>query len=154
VEVDGEGTRILGRKSDLIIVGGKKVFPGEVEKAIVELPQRRDAKVWGEEQALTGQLVCAAVVANVPIADEEALRITRRHCNSNLARYEVPVKVNGLPESRVGFGPQNESSTEGGFVIRNLIASYFSAFALSKVRAGPRWSDQQPQCRGIEERRE
>lgn len=102
VEVDGEWMRILGRQSDLIIVGGEKVFPVEVEETILELPQFREAKVWGEKQTLIGQIVCAAVVANTPIGDDKALRVIRSHCRSKLARHKVPVKVCVSPESLVG----------------------------------------------------
>lgn len=93
VEVDGEWIRILGRESDLIIVGGEKVFPAEVEQTILQLPQFREARVWGEKHALTGQIVCAAVVADTPLGDDEALQLIRRHCASKLARYKIPVKV-------------------------------------------------------------
>jgi acyl-CoA synthetase (AMP-forming)/AMP-acid ligase II len=103
VEVDGEWIRILGRQSDLIIVGGEKVFPAEVEETILELPQFQEAKVWGEKHALIGQIVCAAVVvAKSAIGDDEALRIIRSHCGSKLARYKVPVKVCVSQESLVG----------------------------------------------------
>jgi long-chain acyl-CoA synthetase len=34
VEVDGEYIKILGRKSELINVGGEKVYPAEVESVI------------------------------------------------------------------------------------------------------------------------
>ena len=36
VEVDGEYIRILGRKSEIINVGGEKVYPQEVEDVILE----------------------------------------------------------------------------------------------------------------------
>ena len=36
VEQSGEFVRILGRRSEVINVGGQKVFPAEVETALLE----------------------------------------------------------------------------------------------------------------------
>ena len=41
VEVDGEWIRILGRESEIINVGGSKVYPAEVESVLLELDERR-----------------------------------------------------------------------------------------------------------------
>ncbi len=59
VEVDGEWLRILGRKSEIINVGGNKVFPMEVENALLELDNVEDVAVRGEPNPLTGQVVVA-----------------------------------------------------------------------------------------------
>jgi acyl-coenzyme A synthetase/AMP-(fatty) acid ligase len=93
VEVDGEYLRILGRDSDLINVGGKKVYPAEVEAAIQELPEVIEAIVYGERNALTGQIVAARVWAR-PETDETALRRRiRQHAASRLEAFKVPVRV-------------------------------------------------------------
>ncbi len=54
VEVDGDWLRILGRDSDLINVAGQKVYPAEVEQAILDLDNIRDVAVFGEPHALLG----------------------------------------------------------------------------------------------------
>ena len=46
VEVQGEYLRILGRQSDLINVGGQKVFPAEVESVLQEDENVKDALVY------------------------------------------------------------------------------------------------------------
>lgn len=61
VEVEGEYLRVLGRQSDLIIIGGEKVYPAEVEDLIAEMDGVLDVVVTGEANALTGQIVRAKV---------------------------------------------------------------------------------------------
>jgi acyl-coenzyme A synthetase/AMP-(fatty) acid ligase len=92
VMVDGEWVQILGRKSDLIIVGGEKVYPAEVEDAIIEVEDVVDAVVRHEAHPLTGQIVCALVqVKNTKKA--EISKMIRKHCRSKLEPYKVPVKI-------------------------------------------------------------
>jgi acyl-CoA synthetase (AMP-forming)/AMP-acid ligase II len=93
VEVDGEWLRILGRDSDLINVGGQKVYPAEVEQAILELDNIRDVVVCGERHPLLGQAVVARVSTVEPEpADLLKLRI-RRGLAGRLAAFMLPTKV-------------------------------------------------------------
>jgi acyl-CoA synthetase (AMP-forming)/AMP-acid ligase II len=90
---DGEWFRILGRITDLINVGGQKVYPAEVEDVILSQPNIDDVVVTGEKHALLGQIVVARVrlAANEPM-DVLRLRI-RKACSARLAAYKVPAKV-------------------------------------------------------------
>ena len=54
VEVDGEYIRILGRKSELINVGGEKVYPAEVESVIQMHGRRRRSGREREPHPMTG----------------------------------------------------------------------------------------------------
>lgn len=90
VETDGEYFRILGRKAELINVGGEKVFPQEVEAVILELPEVAEATVWGAPNPITGQIVCARVRPRTGKLD---IRAIRAHCASRLERYKVPLKI-------------------------------------------------------------
>lgn len=93
VEVDGDWFRILGRVTDLINVGGQKVYPAEVEDVILALPNIDDVVVTGEKHALLGNIV----VAKVRLKEEEpmdALRARiRKACLARLAAFKVPAKV-------------------------------------------------------------
>jgi acyl-CoA synthetase (AMP-forming)/AMP-acid ligase II len=93
VEVDGEYFRILGRKSEIINVGGEKVYPAEVESVIQLMPGVKEVSVVGEANAMTGQIV----VARVRLSSSESLsdfrRRMRAHCAPLLARYKIPQKV-------------------------------------------------------------
>jgi acyl-CoA synthetase (AMP-forming)/AMP-acid ligase II len=93
VEQKGEYFRILGRDSELINVGGEKVFPAEVEQAIEELDNIGAVVVFGEKHPLMGNIVCAKVnlIATEPLKDLK-VRITK-HCKARLEPYKVPMKV-------------------------------------------------------------
>jgi long-chain acyl-CoA synthetase len=93
VEQDGEYLKILGRDSDLINVGGQKVYPAEVETVILELPEVADAAVYGERNMLTGNIVCADVTTAGEV-DPNALRLKiKQHCAATLQAYMVPVRI-------------------------------------------------------------
>ncbi len=99
VEQDGEWLRILGRDSDLINVGGEKVFPAEVETVIEALPEVIECAVSGEEHPLMGNVVVAKVRLNEDLDQAEAKRLIRAHCKGKLARHAIPVKVLVTSES-------------------------------------------------------
>jgi long-chain acyl-CoA synthetase len=93
VEVDGEWLRILGRESEIINVGGSKVYPAEVEDALLEIEGVTDAAVHGEPHPITGQIVVAIVVLDrdEPVA---AFKVRMRQAlNDRLPSFKVPAKV-------------------------------------------------------------
>ncbi len=93
VEVDGEYFRILGRKSDIINVGGQKVYPAEVESIILELDNISEATVFGEKNVIMGNIVCAKVkLIEVEDKQQLAARI-KKYCREKLENYKVPVKI-------------------------------------------------------------
>jgi len=59
VEVDGDYIKILGRKSELINVGGEKVYPQEVESVIQEIENVAEVRVYKEKNSIIGNIVCA-----------------------------------------------------------------------------------------------
>ncbi|MFX0538418.1 o-succinylbenzoate--CoA ligase [Ornithinimicrobium sp. Y1847] len=62
--LDGDGRlTVLGRLDDVIITGGHKVEPSDVETALRALPEIQDALVLGIEDAEWGQVVGALLVA-------------------------------------------------------------------------------------------
>jgi long-chain acyl-CoA synthetase len=97
VEVDGEYLKILGRTSEIINVGGEKVYPAEVESIIKEMQTVADVTVFGEKNPITGNIVCADVLPAFRVTDasrKEFIGNLKRHCRQNLQGYKVPVKVN------------------------------------------------------------
>jgi len=100
VEQQGDYLKILGRQSDLINVGGQKVYPAEVETTILELSEVVDAVVYGERHVLTGKIVCADIIA-VNNVDTTSLRQKiKRHCAAKLQPFMVPVRIN-FPEQGI-----------------------------------------------------
>ncbi|MGQ0576689.1 MAG: ANL family adenylate-forming protein [Pseudonocardia sp.] len=93
VEVDGEWLRILGRRSEIINVGGEKVYPAEVEGVLLELPGVAEVVVYGEANAITGKLVAARVRLEAPEPPGEFRRRMTAFCRDRLARYKIPQKI-------------------------------------------------------------
>ena len=93
VEVDDEFVRFMGRESEVINVGGEKVYPAEVESVIQEMDYVSEATVYGEENAIIGNIVCARVRLS---RDEDSRGFAsrlREYCRTRLQPYKVPVKV-------------------------------------------------------------
>ena len=99
VEVNGPYIRILGRESDLINVGGEKVYPIEVENVLLELDNVREATVWGQASPVTGQVVAARVSLEQPEAQDALERRVHQFCRQRLAAYKIPVFVDMVKDT-------------------------------------------------------
>jgi acyl-CoA synthetase (AMP-forming)/AMP-acid ligase II len=93
VETNGEFLRILGRESELINVGGQKVFPAEVEGTLLECELVEEAIVYGERHPLTGKIVCADIQLRGAHDENEARRRIKRFCAERLEPFKAPVKI-------------------------------------------------------------
>lgn len=93
VEVDGDHFRILGRDSELINVGGEKVYPTEVESAILEMDNVADVVVYKEPSAIVGNIVCARVALEHPEDPRQFSRRLKAFCATKLERFKVPSRV-------------------------------------------------------------
>ena len=93
VETKGEYLKILGRTSEIINVGGDKVYPQEVENIILQIENIADATVYGEKNPILGSIVCCKVSL---IKKEEKRSVKDRiksFCDSKLEKFKVPVKI-------------------------------------------------------------
>jgi len=93
VQVDGEYFRILGRKSELINVGGEKVYPQEVESIILQAPNIADATVYGEKNPLIGNIVCAKISVLEPENSKDLSQRIKKFCRERMPSFKVPVKI-------------------------------------------------------------
>ena len=100
--VDGDYIRILGRDSDLINVGGEKVYPAEVESLLLGADNVIDAYAYGRQNPLTGQVVVAEVVLREAEPPLELRRRLRQYCAGKLERYKIPVEVIAVEGTRAG----------------------------------------------------
>lgn len=100
---DGDYFRILGRVSDIINVGGQKVYPAEVEKVIAEIPGFIDVAVSGEPHLLMGNVVVATVQMEQPLPAAEVKRRIHEHCRGRLQPFMIPAKVTVVTESLVNY---------------------------------------------------
>lgn len=100
--------RILGRTSDMIITGGEKVVPSEVESALESLPGIREALVVGMPDEKWGQIVTALLVSDTdphPQSDAIVCGLAAR-----LARWKSPRRiawVSSLPFTSAGKRSRN-----------------------------------------------
>ena len=87
--VDADGTVVLlGRGSTSINTGGEKVYPEEVETALMTSPDVADAVVIGLPDERWGERVVAVVK---PAAGASpTLEALQEHARASLAGYKVP----------------------------------------------------------------
>jgi len=90
VRINGDRVLFAGRRDRRINVGGAKVIPEDVERAIMEIPGVVDAVVTGVPNPLTGE----SVVAEVVTAEESDTDLLRQqifsHLRTRLANHQVP----------------------------------------------------------------
>jgi len=93
VDVDGEFLKIRGRTTDIINVGGLKVYPSEVENCIYQLDFVNDITVSAKKNVLIGQMLVANVHLNGSIQQDAAEKLIRAHCFKNLEKFKVPSQI-------------------------------------------------------------
>ena len=89
-DADGFYT-LVDRKSNMIISGGEKVYPSEVEEVLAGHPDVGEVAVIGVPDAKWGEAVMAVVVAR-PGREPPAQRLIE-HARSKLAGYKCPRSV-------------------------------------------------------------
>ncbi|MBE7384221.1 MAG: AMP-binding protein [Leptolyngbya sp. SIO1E4] len=78
---------VLGRQTTLILTGGEKVLPEEVEAAILATGMVQDAAVVGIPDDDWGETVVAVVVSEAPVEGGDRLRQTLK---PRLSPYKIP----------------------------------------------------------------
>jgi long-chain acyl-CoA synthetase len=92
VEQDGDYIRIVGRKSDMINIGGEKIYPIEIENVLQQMDEVDDVMVFGEKHLIMGSIVVAKFKLNQPISVEEFRKRMRIFCQDRLPAYGIPQK--------------------------------------------------------------
>ncbi|MEO0438165.1 MAG: fatty acid--CoA ligase family protein [Pseudomonadota bacterium] len=93
VEQDGEWIRILGRVSEIINVGGQKVYPAEVETVLLEMPEVADAVVYKIDNPITGASVAARVRTNEDLSTRELKARLLLYCKDRMPSYKMPTRI-------------------------------------------------------------
>jgi long-chain acyl-CoA synthetase len=101
VAVEGEYIRILGRRSEIINVGGEKVYPAEVENVLQQISIIDEVAVSAEPSGITGQLVKATVKLHEDMSLRELRSLIRTFCQERLPLYKIPQKVVITTESLI-----------------------------------------------------
>jgi acyl-CoA synthetase (AMP-forming)/AMP-acid ligase II len=86
----------LGRKDDVIITGGLKVYPAEVESALLRHPAVADTFSFGVPDEKRGSAVAAEIVAK-PGQEIDASEV-RKFLLEHLAEYKVPTRIETVEE--------------------------------------------------------
>ena len=92
-ETDDGYFRIIGRKKEVINVGGEKVFPGEVENVILQLRSVTGCSVYGIKNLITGEIVVAEVTIITNGDSTEIKKEIKEICARNLDPYKRPAKI-------------------------------------------------------------
>ncbi|MFM8953825.1 MAG: class I adenylate-forming enzyme family protein [Planctomycetaceae bacterium] len=94
VERRGDRYEFVGRRTDVIIVGGAKVFPSRVEEVLRGVPGIAEARVYGLPSAITGELVAAEIVLADPLPEaatpEKVRAAALTACREQLEPQSVP----------------------------------------------------------------
>jgi acyl-coenzyme A synthetase/AMP-(fatty) acid ligase len=93
VETDGDYLRILGRESEIINVGGEKVYPAEVESVLQMMEGVLEVVVNGEKNPITGQIIKARVKLTTGEKVSDFRKRMRDFCREKMASYKIPQKV-------------------------------------------------------------
>lgn len=102
----------VGRRDDMIKIGGEKVAPGRVEDVLQACPGVREAVVFGVPDPVLGQVLQALVVADDPPPAE---REVRRHCARRLPDFMVPKTIHfrpALPRTASGKTSRRQAAME------------------------------------------
>lgn len=90
----GDGyLRIIGRQSEIINVGGEKVYPQEIENTLLKCDGIADSRVYKNRHDILGEYVVAEVVFNRNLNKKRKNKdYLRKFCESKLPKYKVPSK--------------------------------------------------------------
>ncbi len=98
--IDADGFLFLiSRKTAVINLAGRKVFPEEIEAVLNRHPLVRESRVFGRLHPHLGEVVEAELVLTEPDAD---LGPVREFCRDHLASYKIPSRltvVSALPRT-------------------------------------------------------
>lgn len=116
--LDTDGFLFLrGRRREMINRGGEKIWPREVEEALLSHPAVTEAVVFAIPHPVLGEAVGAAVVLRADPLTESDLR---RYVSARLSEYKVPARIVVTPD--IPKGP-------GGKPRRHLLPDYFGLTA-------------------------
>lgn len=103
-KMDNDGNvYYVGRTSDLIISGGEKIFPGEIEDILRTHPKINNVAIIGKKDDIWGQIVVAFIKLE-PAEKMSSTEVTD-FCTSKIASFKKPriIKfVSSLPFTKTG----------------------------------------------------
>jgi acyl-CoA synthetase (AMP-forming)/AMP-acid ligase II len=92
VEVQNGYLKILGRTTDLINVGGEKVYPIEVENMLLQIEGVLDARVFAENNPIMGNTVAAEILVAPENNNRIFIKALRNFCGEHLEKFKRPAR--------------------------------------------------------------
>lgn len=112
VEIRGDRAFFAGRKSEMINVGGNKVYPFEIERVIRKIPGVSDVRVFGRKSSISGQVVACELVA-APGQDTMRLKDeVRQVCKASLTSYQLPRAIEFVSEIQLSTSQKTLRSVQ------------------------------------------
>ena len=102
VVVDERGMQIFGRQSEIINIGGEKVYPAEIENILMSLDHVLDATVAGQSNPILGNIVHATIQLDGKIQKKNFLINMRENLSRKLPKYKIPQKVSFVDNINYG----------------------------------------------------
>lgn len=94
--IDADGYLFLhSRRTAVINLAGRKVFPEEIEAVLNRHPAVRESRAYGRPHPHLGEVIEADLVLD---ADTTALESVRAHCRTHLAPFKIPTHLNVVTE--------------------------------------------------------
>jgi acyl-CoA synthetase (AMP-forming)/AMP-acid ligase II len=91
VRIEGDRAYFVGRKTDIINVGGNKVHPLEVEQVVRSVAGVAEARVYARRSSLAGELVACEVLPDEQALPFETLKSAiAARCAAALAEHQRP----------------------------------------------------------------
>ena len=84
---------IVGRKNNMIKVGGNKVSPKEVEEVIITIPGVIDCLVEAVEDDILGEAIKVYVIPDTMIDINKLEEIILKKCKKELEAYKIPKTI-------------------------------------------------------------
>ena len=85
---------LISRKTAVINLAGRKVFPEEIEAILDKHPAIKESRVFGRVHPHLGEVVEAEIVLSAPDASIENLS---HFCREHLASYKIPTRFHTVP---------------------------------------------------------
>ena len=101
VEQDGDWIKFLGRDSDIINVGGQKVYPTEIESVLLEMDNIKDVSVFGKDNPIMGKIVAALINLSEDEKINDLKKRIRKYCKNKLESFKIPAHIEIAKENQV-----------------------------------------------------
>ena len=123
------------RKDDLIVKGGEKIYPAEIENVLSQHPNVSESAVMGVDDPILGQEICAFAGLKDNSASTETDLLS--YCAKSLARFKQPKRV--VITNRLGDLPELPKGPAKKILHRVLREYYDHRLANSEDAEALKW---------------